>query len=84
MDGVEEYFMSGRIDELNSLLNAFLSNKNITTKIDGSPAIVMWSDFPGLKGPGVSFKTIIQQTKKSTPKNVFTTVAQLKELAVQN
>jgi hypothetical protein len=46
----------------------------VTTKIDGAPAIVMWSNFPGLNGPGVSFKTIIKQVKNGTPKNVFNTI----------
>ena len=84
MDGVEDYFTSGRIQELYTLLVSFLNNKNITTKIDGAPAIVMWSEFPGVDGPGISYKTIVSQLQKGNPQNVFTKVEQLKQLADQN
>ena len=73
MDGIEEYFQQGRFKDLDDLMHEFLKGKSITTKIDGAPAIMMWSDFPGLKGPGVSFKTIVKQTQKGEPQNVFTT-----------
>lgn len=36
----------------------------ITVKIDGSPAITMYTKFPGLKGPGVSTKSIFNATPK--------------------
>lgn len=73
MDGVEDYFTSGRFQELYTLLVSFLNNKNITTKIDGAPAIVMWSEFPGVDGPGISYKTIVKQLQNGNPQNVFTT-----------
>ena len=73
MDGVEEYLSQGKFDELYKLLMKFLDGKDITTKIDGAPAVVMWSKFPGLESPGVSFKTIIKQAAKGEPKAVFTT-----------
>jgi hypothetical protein len=46
----------------------------ITVKIDGAPAIVMWSEFPGVDGPGISYKTIVSQLQKGNPQNVFTKV----------
>ena len=61
MDGVEKYFQDGKFSELHQLIAEFLAGRGVTTKVDGSPAIVMWSDFPGLDGPGVSFKTIVKQ-----------------------
>lgn len=73
MDGVEEYLGQGKFDELYKLLMKFLDGKDITTKVDGAPAIVMWSKFPGLDSPGVSFKTIVKQAAKGEPKAVFTT-----------
>lgn len=36
----------------------------ITVKIDGAPAITMYTKFPGLKGPGVSTKSIFNATPK--------------------
>ena len=36
----------------------------ITVKIDGAPAITMYTKFPGLKGPGVSTKSIFNTTPK--------------------
>lgn len=36
----------------------------ITVKIDGAPAITMYTMFPGLKGPGVSTKSIFNATPK--------------------
>ena len=72
MDGVEDYLYQGKFDELYKLLMKFLDGKDITTKIDGAPAIIMWSKFPGLEGPGVSFKTIVNQVQKGEPKAVFT------------
>lgn len=36
----------------------------ITVKIDGAPAITMYTKFPGLKGPGVSTKSIFNATQK--------------------
>lgn len=36
----------------------------ITIKIDGAPAITMYTKFPGLKGPGVSTKSIFNATPK--------------------
>jgi len=40
------------------------SKPEITVKIDGAPAITMYSKFPGLKGPGVSTKSIFNATPK--------------------
>ena len=36
----------------------------ITVKIDGAPAITMYTKFPSLKGPGVSTKSIFNATPK--------------------
>ena len=47
--------LTGSIDE---------SKPGITVKIDGAPAITMYSKFPGLKGPGVSTKSIFNATPK--------------------
>lgn len=48
------------------------SKPGITVKIDGAPAITMYSKFPGLKGPGVSTKSIFNATPK-----VYTTDAEI-------
>ena len=63
MDGVETYFRKGLFEDLYLLLRNFLHENGVSTKIDGAPAIVMWSEFPGLPSPGVSFKTIIKQAQ---------------------
>lgn len=47
--------LTGSIDE---------SKPGITVKIDGAPAITMYSKFPGLPGPGVSTKSIFNATPK--------------------
>lgn len=44
----------------------------ITVKIDGAPAITMYTKFPGLKGPGVSTKSIFNATPK-----VYTTYEEI-------
>ena len=62
----------GKWDLMCHLLEVAAKGRNLSTKIDGAPAVVMWSEFPGLKGPGVSFKLIIQQTQKGTPGAYFT------------
>ena len=81
MDGVEDYFKKGEFEALYRLVGKFLGGKGITTKVDGAPAIVMWSEFPGLPGPGVSFKTIIRQTQNGNPKTVLTSIQQIDEFA---
>lgn len=81
MDGVEDYFKKGEFEALYKLVGKFLDGRGITTKVDGAPAIVMWSKFPGLPGPGVSFKTIIRQTQSGNPKTVLTSIQQIDEFA---
>ena len=80
MDGVEKYFQQGKFKELYTLLRKFLGDKDGkggAAKVDGAPAIVMWSEFPGMDGPGVSYKAIITQAKRGSPKCVFTNPSQM-------
>lgn len=72
MKSAFDLLSEGKADLMLRLLEIAARGDNLSTKIDGAPAVVMWSSFPGLKGPGVSFKLIIQQTKKGTPGAYFT------------
>ena len=72
MKSAFDLLAEGKADLMLHLLEIAAKGKNLSTKIDGAPAVVMWSEFPGLKGPGVSFKLIIQQTQKGTPGAYFT------------
>ena len=62
MKSAFDLLSDGKWDLMCHLLEVAAKGRNLSTKIDGAPAVVMWSEFPGLKGPGVSFKLIIQQT----------------------
>ena len=64
MDSAIDLLSTGNVDDMIELLDIASRGSDISVKIDGAPAIVMWSEFPGLKGPGVSYKLIIQQTQK--------------------
>lgn len=77
MKSAFDLLAEGKADLMLHLLEVASKGQNLSTKIDGAPAIVMWSEFPGLKGPGVSFKLIIQQTQKGTPGACFTTEAEI-------
>ncbi len=81
MDGVATYFKKGKFKELHVLMRKFLDGEGAVTKVDGSPAIVMWSDFPGLPSPGVSFKTIVKQAQRGNPKNVMASVDDIDRMA---
>lgn len=72
MKSAFDLLAEGKADLMLHLLEIASKGQNLSTKIDGAPAIVMWSEFPGLKGPGVSFKLIIQQTQKGQPGAYFT------------
>ena len=79
MDSAIDLLSTGNVDDMIELLDIASSGSDISVKIDGAPAIVMWSEFPGLKGPGVSYKLIIQQTQKGTPGVYFTTDKEIEE-----
>lgn len=81
MDGVATYFKKGKFKELHVLMRKFLDGEDAVTKVDGFPAIVMWSDFPGLPSPGVSFKTIVKQAQRGNPKNVMASVDDIYRMA---
>lgn len=72
MKSAFDLLAEGKTDLMLHLLDIASKGQNLSTKIDGAPAIVMWSKFPGLDGPGVSFKLIIQQTQKGQPGAYFT------------
>lgn len=48
------------------------SERRVSVKIDGAPAVFVWNSFPGLDGPGVSTKSIFGKTPKvaHTPEQV--------------
>lgn len=78
MEGFKNLFVKGDIKNLLSgFRNAIYNQDTVSTKIDGAPAIVMWRNIDELPGPGVSFKTIINQIKKDTAKNYFTSEDQI-------
>ena len=81
MDGVATYFKKGKFKELHELMRKFLDGGSSVTKVDGSPAIVMWSDLPGLPCPGVSFKTIVKQAQRGNPKNVMSSMDDIDRMA---
>ena len=54
MDSAIDLLSTGNVDDMIELLDIASRGSDISVKIDGAPAIVMWSEFPGLKGPGVS------------------------------
>lgn len=74
MNGVRDFYKNGKINELHKGLDIAIKNRSsLSTKIDGAPAVIMWSEFPGIEGPGVGFKTLPKQLEKGIPKDYFTT-----------
>ena len=65
MKGVIDLYFNHKIDELCDILEfAIKRPQSVSTKIDGKPALFMWSSFPGLRGPGVGFKSLLEQLKR--------------------
>lgn len=69
---------SDGIEELNDKIEKFLSKDknavNMTSKIDGSPAITIWSQFPGYPGNSIQLKSFIQG-----PNNCMSSVEEIDE-----
>ena len=73
MKGVTDFYLNNQIEELYTNLKYVIDNpSDLSTKIDGKPALVIWSDFPGLRGPGVGFKSLIKQVQENRAKDYFT------------
>ena len=58
------------LDTFNSLYLEFKgetpkSQRRVSVKIDGAPAVFVWSSFPGLRGPGLSMKGLFAKTPKA-------------------
>lgn len=72
MDSILDYYKKGRGEEVLEILREFVAGGNVTVKVDGAPALMIWSSVEGLKGPGVSFKLIAKQLSKGKPGVHFT------------
>lgn len=73
MKGVTDFYLNNQIEDLCVSLRYIIDHPNeLSTKIDGKPALVIWSDFPGLRGPGVGFKSLIKQVQENRAKDYFT------------
>lgn len=73
MKGVTDFYLNNQIEDLCVSLKYAIEHPNeLSTKIDGKPALVIWSDFPGLRGPGVGFKSLIKQVQDNRAKDYFT------------
>ena len=75
----EDLVILGELDELDDKIEGMLeditgkaSRLNITTKIDGSPAVFIWHQFPGLPDNSVSLKSFLGKNTivMSTPEDV--------------
>lgn len=75
MDGFRSWFFKDE-SALYNFIQIALSNPP-SVKIDGKPALVVWSDFEGLEGPGVGFKSLIGQLQKGAPRDYFTNTQDL-------
>ena len=77
MDSILDYYKKGLGKEVLSILNEFVDKGDVTVKVDGAPALMIWSKIEGLKGPGVSFKLIASQLQKGKPGAYFTTFEEI-------
>lgn len=57
--------------------NFFIKTNKNCVLVHNSPALMIWSDFPGVEGPGVGFKTLPAQISKGVPKDFFTDASQI-------
>lgn len=58
------------LDTFNSLYDELKgetprSQRRVSVKIDGAPAVFVWSSFPGLDGPGLATKGLFAKTPKA-------------------
>lgn len=80
MKGVSDLYLEKRVDELYTDLKYAINNPDdLSIKIDGKPALVIWSAFPNLKSVGVGFKTLIKQTQEDRAKDYFTSEEEIWE-----
>ena len=68
MRGLEDLIYKNDIDCLVRVLKDAISGGTASVKIDGSPALILWSEYPGLDGPGVAFKWFPASLRKGTEK----------------
>ena len=74
---MEDLVLLGKdgLDELNDKIEKFLNNKeqlNTTTKIDGAPAVICWSKFPGYPDNSIALKGFL-----SGPQNSISSVSEI-------
>lgn len=78
VDGEEGFReLLDKIDSMKSILSGSSDTEaeslSITTKIDGSPALLIWSNIDGVDGPGISLKGIIEAKSPEAAQKVILT-----------
>lgn len=78
VDGEEGFReLLDKIDSMKAILSGSSDTEaeslSITTKIDGSPALLIWSNIDGVDGPGISLKGIIESKSPEAAQKVILT-----------